>query len=82
MEVKVETTLQKWGNSLGLRMPSVIVKSINLKQGSELEIRLKDGAIILIPKKNKQLSELLSQINPYNIHSEKSFGKSVGREVW
>lgn len=48
-------TLTKWGNSIGIRIPSVIIKEAHLNPGEELEIRAdKKGVLTLIPIKNKQ----------------------------
>lgn len=48
-------TLTKWGNSMGIRIPSVIIKEANLHPGKELEIRTDEkGVLTLIPIKNQQ----------------------------
>ncbi len=47
--------LTKWGNSLGFRVPALILKEADLAQGAELEICTKEaGVIILKQKENKQ----------------------------
>ncbi|MDP3558886.1 MAG: AbrB/MazE/SpoVT family DNA-binding domain-containing protein [Legionellaceae bacterium] len=48
-------TLTKWGNSVGIRIPAVIMKEAHLNPGSELEIRTdENGVLTLIPIKNQQ----------------------------
>ncbi len=48
-------TLTKWGNSIGIRIPSVIIKEAHLHPGEELEIRVDEkGVLTLIPIKNQQ----------------------------
>ncbi len=48
-------TLTKWGNSIGIRIPSVIIKEAHLHPGEELEIRVdENGVLTLIPIKNQQ----------------------------
>jgi antitoxin component of MazEF toxin-antitoxin module len=48
-------TLTKWGNSVGIRIPSVIIKEAHLHLGEELEIRADEkGVLTLIPIKNQQ----------------------------
>ena len=48
-------TLTKWGNSIGIRIPSVIIKEAHLHPGAELEIRVDEkGVLTLIPIKNQQ----------------------------
>ena len=47
------TTVQKWGNSLAVRIPKDIAERVEIHQGSEMEMRVveNDGAITLVPKK-------------------------------
>ncbi|MCE3044446.1 AbrB/MazE/SpoVT family DNA-binding domain-containing protein [Legionella sp. 16cNR16C] len=48
-------TLTKWGNSIGIRIPSAIIKEAHLHLGEELEIRADEkGVLTLIPIKNQQ----------------------------
>ena len=48
-------TLIKWGNSVGIRIPAIIMKEAHLVLGEELEIRAdKKGVITLISIKNQQ----------------------------
>jgi antitoxin MazE len=73
--VSVTTKVQKWGNSLGIRIPSVIADQVELEQGSEVEMVVENRAIKLIPKKKKPtLAELLAKITPENRHAEIDFG--------
>lgn len=67
--------VQKWGNSLAIRIPSVIAEKLAIHQGLELEIVIENQAIKLIPKKKKPtLEELLAKITPENSHAEIDFG--------
>ncbi len=48
-------TLTKWGNSIGIRIPSTIIKEAHLYPGEELEIKADEkGGLTLIPIKNQQ----------------------------
>jgi antitoxin MazE len=74
--------IQKWGNSLGIRIPKTIIDKTNLSEDSEVEIETKDGAIIIFPTKKKEsLSSLLSKITKKNIHSAEE-DEVEGNEVW
>ncbi len=78
-------TAQKWGNSLGIRIPKDIADRIGIKQGSEMNLSVIDSEniITLKPKKTRKkytLQELLSQITPENRHEEIDF-KIKGREL-
>ena len=33
----------KWGNSLAIRLPAVVVEALGLKEGEEIEIQVADG---------------------------------------
>ncbi len=74
--------IQKWGNSLGVRIPKSIIEKVNLGENSEVEIESKNGAIIIMPAKKKyDLDSLLNQITKDNTHKEEYF-KVEGNEVW
>ena len=47
----MKVTLNKWGNSIGIRIPKQVLKKFNLKQGDTLSIYLENGSIILNPTK-------------------------------
>jgi antitoxin MazE len=74
--------IQKWGNSLGVRIPKNIIETIKLEENSEVEIEAKDGTIIIFPKqKRPSLSHLLSQITKSNLHHADE-DNVEGNEVW
>jgi antitoxin MazE len=74
--------IQKWGNSLGVRIPKNLIEILNLVENSEVEIEHRDGAIIISPVKNKfSLESLLNQITRDNCHHEVN-SKSKGHEAW
>jgi antitoxin MazE len=73
--IGMTTRVQKWGNSLAVRIPSHIAEEIGIHQGSEVEITVEDHVIKLVPKKKKPtLRELLAKITPENRHDEIDFG--------
>lgn len=78
----MSTTVQKWGNSLGIRIPSQIADKIAVSQGSEVDLVVSDDySLIVTPKKKKPtLEELLSQCKPENRHDEIDFGVK-GKEL-
>ncbi|BDG34059.1 AbrB/MazE/SpoVT family DNA-binding domain-containing protein [Parageobacillus thermoglucosidasius] len=71
----VVTKVQKWGNSLAVRIPSNIAEQPAIHQGSEMKISVENQKIILAPKKKKPaLKELLAKVTPENRHAEIGFG--------
>ena len=77
----MQTVVQKWGNSLGIRIPSLYVKEFNLKNGSTVEITEEDGRIMIVPPR-KELNEMLSRVTEESMHSPVETGSSVGNEEW
>lgn len=77
----MQTVVQKWGNSLGIRIPAVFTREFNLKNGSSVEIIEEEGKLVIVPKK-QSLDELLSLVTKDNIHSSVDTGISVGKEEW
>jgi len=76
---------QKWGNSLGIRIPKEAAEKIGISFGSELEMYVaENGESITLkprsPQKKYTLEEFLSQITPENRHDEIDFG-TEGREL-
>lgn len=76
--------VQKWGNSLALRIPKAFALDAQLENDTLVEVSLVDGQIVIKPvmAQNWTLDELLSGVNSDNIHHETSTGDIVGNEVW
>ena len=73
--------VQKWGNSLGIRIPKALAMEVGLEEGSEIDLVVEDGHLVIKPRTNT-LEDLLSKITPDNLHSEVQTGESKGRESW
>jgi antitoxin MazE len=78
----METVIKKWGNSLGIRIPNLIVREFSLQDGSLVEIKDVGNEIVIKPRKKDALSEMLDAINEQNIHEEAETGGPVGKEIW
>jgi len=77
----MQTVVQRWGNSLGVRIPKAYVEELELKNGSSVTIEQEEGRIIIMPKKNTLL-QLLKEINEDNLPEKIETGVSVGKEEW
>jgi antitoxin MazE len=78
------TKIQKWGNSLGLRIPKAYAEETGVEAGSEVDLSVEDGELIIRPVivRKLDLQHLLRGVNAENIHNEVETGKPVGREAW
>ncbi len=79
----MNTQIGKWGNSLAVRIPGTYAKDLDLKEGMVVEVSLRDGALVLRPRRAQYtLQELVERITPENLHGETDWGEAVGRESW
>lgn len=78
------TTVRKWGNSLGLRIPKPFAAEVRIESGSAVEVALRDGALVVKPvsRRTPRLAELLSRVTKANLHEEIAAGGPIGRELW
>ena len=79
----MQVTMRNWGNSIGVRIPAVILTELNLSAEKKVDVRAEAGRIIIEPIIDSQetLEQLLGQITPDNVHSEIDFGQPVGKEL-
>ena len=80
----MNTKIQKWGNSLGLRIPKSFAEEAGVEAGSEVELSVKDGQLVVTPTRRRkyQLRDLLRKVTPANLHDEIDTAGPVGREGW
>ena len=78
----MEAVVKKWGNSLGVRIPNLIIRELSLKEGSFVDIKEKGNEIIIKPIQKNTLTEMLNEINEQNKHKEIDTGSPVGNEIW
>ena len=79
----MQTKVQKWGNSLGVRIPRGLAEELGLGAGAEVRLTAKDGELVLSPAvpSRLRLADLLEAITPENIHASVDTGDAVGAEV-
>jgi len=79
----MRTKVQKWGNSLAVRLPKAITEKAGLGIEDEVDVDVEDtGKVVLLPcvRKTYRLDELLAGITPANLHDEVDVGVPHGRE--
>ncbi|MDA3924183.1 MAG: AbrB/MazE/SpoVT family DNA-binding domain-containing protein [Kiritimatiellae bacterium] len=80
------TKVQGWGNSQGLRLNKQILKEANISVGDEVDLCVREGAIVIEPVKRLRgahtLEELVSKIPADYKPSEVNWGEPSGMEAW
>lgn len=80
----MQTRVQKWGNSLGVRIPRSLAEQIGLGAGTEVSLSTKDGQLVVKPALPTRLSldELMAGVSDNNLHSSVDTGSAVGVEFF
>ena len=77
------TRVQKWGNSLGLRIPKSFAAEAKVGEGCPVELSIEKGALVVRPLRRRYtLDELLTRVTKSNLHGELSSDAPTGREAW
>lgn len=74
--------IQRWGNSLALRLPKSVAESVGLGEGSVVGLEERDGQLLVRPIHRYQLEDLLAEVRQEQIHAEVSSGTARGKESW
>lgn len=79
----MKSRISKWGNSLAIRIPKHLGTEIELAEGTEIELAVQNGSLIITPVSSKyHLEDLVRGITAENRHSETDWGKPKGSESW
>ena len=80
----MQTKVQKWGNSLAVRIPKPFVKEAHLAYGTSVDLSVDDGKIVINPLAEPVycLADLLKSVTKRTLHAEVDTGDAVGREAW
>ncbi len=80
----MESKIQKWGNSNGVRIPKNILEDLKLKADDIVEIKREKEAIIITKKKQK-FTSLQERIDAYegpNMAKDFVWDERKGKEIW
>jgi len=80
----MNSKIQKWGNSLAIRIPKSFADELNVGMNSVVDLSIEDGKLVIQPEiaPEDRLDDLLAQVKSENLHGEVDSGDPVGREVW
>jgi antitoxin MazE len=76
--------IQRWGNSLALRIPRPVAQHLGLVQNSLVHLSMTSTRLTVVPapKERPSLDQLLSRVTRDNLHKGTETGRPVGRETW
>ena len=80
----MDTRVQKWGESLALRIPEALANQLGLEPDSPVTVSRRGTELIITPMNRERLTleDLLAQVTEDNLHGEIDTGPAVGREIW
>jgi antitoxin MazE len=80
----MRTRIQKWGNSLGLRIPKSVADEMGVGEGSEVDLSVQSKRLIVrrARKPKLRLDDLMRDVSAHNLHEGIDTGSPVGKEIW
>jgi antitoxin MazE len=79
----MRVSVQKWGNSLAVRIPKPFAEEVRLEENSEVEISVKGNRLVIeAVEPAYSLESLLEEVTAENLHVEVSTGRRRGKEIW
>jgi antitoxin MazE len=78
------TKIQKWGNSLGLRIPKGVARGVRVQEGTTVMLAVSNRRLVVAPVETReyQLEALLAGVTRKNLHAPVDTAHRVGRESW
>jgi antitoxin MazE len=80
----MKTLVQRWGNSLALRITKTFAEEISVREGDEVEMNVAKGRLIVAPRPPREyhLADLVAGIRQGNLHGEIVAHGPKGKEAW
>lgn len=78
------TSIQKWGNSQGVRIPKMLLDAVKWSENEEVTITVYDGKLIIekAKKEKESIMKLFENYEEEYTPEEVDWGKPEGKEVW
>jgi len=82
----MQTTIVKWGNSQGIRLPKQLLESVKLSEKDTVEIVAEDNQLIIKKVENEQkyltIEERFAAFKGVYEPIEIEWGEPKGKEIW
>jgi antitoxin MazE len=87
----MRTTLQRWGNSQGVRLPKSIIESMGMNVGAPVIVEVSGDCsrITITPatesrpvRGRHRIEDLIAESAPNAFSGEHGWGKAHGKEIW
>ena len=81
----MQTTIQKWGNSQGIRIPKAFLEALGMRENDHVEIERVDDSIVIkkiITSQKLTLDDIFEGYNENYQPEQFDWEKPVGKEVW
>ncbi len=78
------TTIQKWGNSQGVRIPKILLDTVKWDENEQIVIVVDNDKLIIEKAKNKRknIKELFADYKGDYEPTEIDWGNPEGKEIW
>lgn len=80
------TSIQKWGNSQGVRIPKYLLDVVKMTTNDEIVIRAENDMLIIEKAEptaaRKTIKELFADFDGEYEPQEIDWGEQAGKEVW
>lgn len=79
------TTIQKWGNSQGVRIPKILLDTVKWNENEQIVILVEDDKLVMAKAKNnkrKNIKELFADFKGEYEPIEVDWGTPEGEEIW
>lgn len=78
----MQARIQKWGDSLALRIPKSYAAETKLEPNTMVELTLQDGKLVIAPvQQGWTLDALLAQVTEENLHGEQDYGPPLPKSL-
>ncbi|OGA65090.1 MAG: hypothetical protein A3G83_06930 [Betaproteobacteria bacterium RIFCSPLOWO2_12_FULL_68_20] len=73
------STLRNWGGAVAVSLPKKLLAALGLGAGAEVQLKIKDGAIVLAPVRRRHG---LARLEKEQRLLERSLGGPLGDQGW